>query len=239
MKPIDYDYWFRFDYWSHEQAAYLLSNINPDDKAHIALLHEPKYQRIHGDHFGSINTFKKILQLIQGTDFSKYDSQSVQDGKISLSTLFKFAKYHNLGRFPCRLVWEWERSIKNPDSQSRSRPDQNISAAGGSEDGYFGQQTADAFDPLPISGIASLFSTGTPYDSDHWKKLASRAKRNGLGIARTETNKGSGESTFNPVLVANWLISKGQAKSEHLRRILRKNLPERSRDQMEDIFGIE
>lgn len=42
MKPIDYEYWLSHDFWSLEQAAYLLNDINPDDTAYIGVI-----QKIH------------------------------------------------------------------------------------------------------------------------------------------------------------------------------------------------
>jgi hypothetical protein len=40
------------------------------------------------------------------------------------------------------------------------------------------------------------------------------------------------------VLVANWLIAKKGTSAEKLERKLKNNLPERSHDNREDIFGI-
>ena len=153
-----------------------------------------------------------------------------------MDSIFKFAKEQNIGVFPSRLVSKWEKSPKNPNKLPSTPATKQKPA---NEDGHYGKSTIDAFDPLPISGIHNLFDAITSYGLDKWKILASKAKSNGLDIARTETSKGSGESTFNPVLVANWLISKKGVSAEKLERKLKKCLPARSRDHSEDIFGFE
>ena len=66
MKPIDYKYWFSFDHWTFEQAAYLISNINPDDEDHIVFISHVKFRNKNPRLFSSIDTYNKYLQLLKG-----------------------------------------------------------------------------------------------------------------------------------------------------------------------------
>ena len=93
MIPIDYIYWFSFDHWTFEQAAYLFSNINPNDEAHISLLHNSKYKKLHANHYGSIDTFNKNLQLIKGTNFSMDEGSNVPAGSASVKSHPKLTHY--------------------------------------------------------------------------------------------------------------------------------------------------
>lgn len=236
---INYNHWFKSDYWTFEEAAYLLSNIDPFDEDQITLINHYKYKKLNPNNFKSAHTFKNFLQLLKGTDFSGYDHLNVPAGSVSLIALFTIAKVKNIGKFPSRLVHEWENSPENPNkltTTANSTAATIVTKAG--TEGHFGQDTIDAFDSLNISGIAQLFSTiATTLSLDKWKNLANRAKANGLIDARETVTGGRAESTFNPVRVANWLISKHGSSPEHIERKLRKNLPERSKDKEEDIFG--
>lgn len=241
MKPIDYDYWFSFDHWTFEQAAYLLSNIDPNDKEHITDINNVNYKRLHSGHFNSIDTFNKNLQLIKGTNFSKYDDLNAPIGSASLTSIFRLAEEENIWGFPSRLKRKWENSPMNPNKLTTvTKPTAETKATKASTEGHFGNETIDAFDSLPISGIANLFSSISPsWDIEEWKKKASKAKTNGLSESRETVTGGSAESTFNPVRVANWLISNHGSLPEHIERRLRNNLPDRSKGQEEDIFGID
>ena len=241
MKPINYKYWFSFDHWTFEQAAYLFINIDPNDKEHITLINHVNYKKRHAGHFNSIDTFNEYLQLIKSTDFSKYDKDNALVGSVSLVAFFMLVKEKNLERFPSRLKREWENSPMNPNKPTTvPKPTAATKVTKASTEGYFGKETIDAFDSLQISGIANLFSTISPsWDTDKWKNKASKAKINGLSEARDTVTGGRAESTFNPVRVANWLISNQGSLPEHIERRLRKNLPDRSKGQEEDIFGID
>jgi hypothetical protein len=111
---------------------------------------------------------------------------------------------------------EFEGSQQRPSAETVSDPKKN------------------AFDPLPLSGIADMFRLDTDdnKNSERWRKLAERANRNGLSEARMELGRGSAESRFDPLMVADWLVEhgiKGMTR-ERVNRILANNLPERSQD---------
>jgi hypothetical protein len=246
MKPIDYAYWFSFDYWTFEQATYLLCNINPDDKNNINMISDSKYKRLHPYAYVSGDTYDKNLKLIQATNFLKYENPEtpIPVGRVSIQQFLNFCDEKKLGRFPSRLKSEWEK-YTNREQQTTDIPEHtptgfHPNSQNEHNDGHFGKQTIDAFDALPLSGIAGLFSTNSVTDSlGKWKKLASKASSNGLIHAREAITGGKAESTFNPVRVANWLISKHGSSPEQLERKLKSNLPDRSKDQKEDIFGID
>jgi hypothetical protein len=122
----------------------------------------------------------------------------------------------------------------------RTEPRESDANATGDTDssGHFGQKTELAFNPLPIDGIAILFQlSANQEDNLHlWKMRASKATENGLISARTTKGSGRAQSKFNPALVANWLIAKGELKAEHAARKLSKALPARSAELKEELF---
>jgi len=110
---INYNHWFKSDHWTFEEAAHLLSNIDPFDEVQITLINHYKYKRLNPNTFKSAHTYKKFLQLLKGTDLSKHEHFNVPAGSISLIALFAIAKEKNIGRFPSRLVREWEKFSNN------------------------------------------------------------------------------------------------------------------------------
>ncbi len=89
----------------------------------------------------------------------------------------------------------------------------------------------EAFDPLPIEGIAEMFpltSLGVG-NLQAWKRLAGNASRNKLNKTRVVTSSGKAKSTFDPWLVGEWIISENRGLTqEAVYRKLAKNLPMRS-----------
>ena len=84
---------------------------------------------------------------------------------------------------------------------------------------------AALFDPVKVGQLEAMF----PADGQ-WGKYAERAHRNGLVIAR------EGRGVFNPVLAADWWVSKqGPSacswKWERCLKVLERNLPPRSEAQ--------
>jgi len=93
---------------------------------------------------------------------------------------------------------------------------------------------AALFDPLDTKGLAAMFYHVGDFET--WKTFISHANRNGLAEARVNLGR------YNPAIVADWLIKhpprKGQGLStEHARRVLANNLPERSQHWKSQITG--
>lgn len=97
---------------------------------------------------------------------------------------------------------------------------------------------ANAFDPVPLSAIAKIFSLHKDEEQNikKWRSLASKASRNGLNKTRASAGKGSAESTFNPWLVGEWVIPNLGFTQELVNRKLANNLPERSKDMKDYIL---
>jgi hypothetical protein len=239
MIPIDYKHWLSLHNWSFEQAAYLFTGIDPNDENYITLLKSHRswttLVNSNPEPHTHLKQFNKYLQVLQNAVFPDSDHKYSDMDRVPVSEILSFAKKKKLKLSPKFLkasvyYSNFANKSSTPPPVTKQKPTD--------QEGHFGQNAVDAFDPLPISGIASLFNNVTSFDLDKWRKLASKAKTNGLDIARTEASKGRGESTFNPVLVANWLISIKGISAERLERKLKSNLPERSRDYIEEIFGL-
>ena len=85
-------------------------------------------------------------------------------------------------------------------------------------------------DPLPLSGIALIFKL-EQVDIDNtelWRSFAKEAARNGLITARVVIGSGTAQSTFDPVAVGEWLVTKGKMDQAKVARFLNSNLPKRS-----------
>ena len=239
MIPIDYKHWLSLDNWTFEQAAYLFTGIDPNDEAYITLLES------HHSWTTSANSnpkphlhlkqFNKYLQVLKNKNSPESDNKHTNMFKVSRSEILNFAKKSTLNLSP-KLLKALD-SYSNLANKSSTPLEKKPNPT--DEEGHFGQNTVDAFDSLTITGISNLFSGLTKYNFDQWKILASKAKANDLIIARTEVGKGRAGGLFNPVLVANWLVSKKGTSAEKCLRRLKSNLPERSHDNKEDIFGID
>jgi len=236
MKPVDYDHWFKLRYWTLEQAAYLFSGIEPNDENFIAHLGSHRSWQPNRSHYTQLEPsfleqrFKKNLQILEGYDFP----DKKNNDKVPVAKLISTAKDVGI-KLNREFLSKWATSQNN--SNRKVKPSVIPNEVTTPNDGHFGKETIDAFDPLMISGIAHLFSTISPsFSIGKWKELAGKAKANGLIDARVTVTGGKAESTFNPVRVANWLISKHGSLPEHIERKLRSNLPDRSKDQEEDIF---
>ncbi len=96
---------------------------------------------------------------------------------------------------------------------------------------------SEAFDPIPLSGISQIFSLDKDVQQNQviWKSLAEKASRNNLLEARISKGSGKAQSTFDPWLVAEWLINKGHISRDKALRKLANNLPPRSA-HLKDLF---
>lgn len=82
-------------------------------------------------------------------------------------------------------------------------------------------------DAKKLDAIALMFPIN-PNNLMEWRVLAKNADRNGLHAARTAVGKGKAQSMFDPVLVGQWLVSKGKMDQARVDRILMSNLPPRN-----------
>lgn len=96
-----------------------------------------------------------------------------------------------------------------------------------------------AFDPLPLSGIAKMFKIHPIEDQnlDKWKKYSLSATRNELDTSRIVVGKGRRQSTFDPLLVGEWLIIKGLKPRDIVMKKLSNNLPQRSK-HLQHLFDV-
>lgn len=238
MMTIDYKHWFKLDHWTLEQAAYLFSGIDPNDQRTIEFLDSRhSLQRTHspGGQWGPSSQKQRLtknLQILEGYEFSDEKGNA----QVSVAKLITSAQKIGI-KLDRQLLSEWAVSQNNPNREVKTPVIQKEVTT---NKGHFGQVTIDAFDALRLSGVVSLFSTIRPiFSGEKWKRLASKAKANGLIDARETVAGGRAESAFNPVRVANWLIANHGSSPEHLARKLKNNMPERSKDRVEEIFGID
>lgn len=86
------------------------------------------------------------------------------------------------------------------------------------------------FDPLSLSAISMIFvlDRDALINKTRWKAFAKDANRNGLVGARIVTGKGKRESTFDPIKIGDWLVTKAYKTMAEVNKILAKNLPDRS-----------
>lgn len=97
------------------------------------------------------------------------------------------------------------------------------------------QEISDLFDTVHADGLAQMFKViaNEEQNLDQWRNWIGRAARNRLRQARM-ANRGKG---FNPVKVADWLVTEGKMDRARVNRILVNNLPLRSRDKKYLITG--
>ena len=235
---VNYKHWFKLDYWTLEQAAYLFSGIDPNDQSTIAFLdNHHSWQRNHSTYgqpepSRQKQRFTKNLQILEGCEIS----DQKDNANVSVAKLISSAQTIGI-KLDRQLLSQWAVYKNNPNKDVKESVIRKEVTTNGD---HFGQVAIDAFDPLNVTGIASLFSVVNPkFAHQKWKSLASRARANGLIDARETVTGGRTESTFNPVRVANWLITKHGSPPEHIGRRLKNNLPARSKDQVEGIFGID
>jgi len=238
MKTIDYKHWFKLDYWTLEQTAYLFSGIDPNDQTSIEFLDSHhSLQRNHSPYGRpgpslQKQRFTRNLQILEGYEFP----DKKNNAKVLVVNLISYAQKIGI-KLDGQLLRQWAVSQNNPNRDVKASVIQKEVTT---NEGHFGKVAIDAFDALKLSGIVSLFSViGLKFSYERWRSLASKAKVNGLIDARETVAGGRGESTFNPVRVANWLITKYGFLPEHIRRRLTNNLPERSKDRAQDIFGVD
>jgi hypothetical protein len=235
---IDYKHWFKIDRWTLEQAAYLFSGVDPNDQRTIEFLdsrHSLQRTNSPDGQWGPSSQKQRLtknLQILEGYEFSDVKDNA----QVPVAKLITCAQKTGI-KLDRQLLSEWAVSQKNPNRVVKTPVIQKEVIT---NKGHFGQVTIDAFDPLALSAIASLFLRISPsFSGERWKNLASRAKTNGLIDARETVTGGRAESTFNPVRVANWLIANHGSSPEHLARKLKNNMPDRSKDRVEEVFGID
>ena len=91
------------------------------------------------------------------------------------------------------------------------------------------------FDPLFLSAISRIFilDRDTLINKTRWKAFAKDANRNGLVEARIVKGKGKRESTFDPIKIGDWLVTKAYKTMAEVNKSLASNLPNRSAHKKE------
>jgi hypothetical protein len=91
------------------------------------------------------------------------------------------------------------------------------------------------FDPLSLSAISMIFALDRDAltNKTRWKAFAKDANRNGLVGARIVKGKGKRESTFDPIKIGDWLVTKAYKTMAEVNKSLAKNLPDRSAHKKE------
>ncbi len=224
--PINYNHWLSLEYWTLEEAALLFCDIDPETFNEIHYSVRSKF---------ILQKYRKTKRLLERYDFDPKDEKPNQ---VRVDALFDAAEDKGI-RIPDRLKGPYE--LKNaPDrvlswepKESDDKTSRDINSSG-----YFNNSIVSAFDPLPTEGIARFFPLvpGSEENIRHWKKIASKASENGLTSARITRGSGSGQSMFNPVLVAEWLIEKGKFDAERAGRKLKGALARRDNDLAEELF---
>ncbi len=236
MSQIDYNHWLSLDYWTFEQAAYLFAGIDPNDTERISFLNSPLSITYMPNGNASFDPIKKITKLLQAFHQSDWDSESDENLKASRASIESYLELAREKRISIPKGLEQAYMILLGTDSPATSPILELSDE---TSDHFGQNTIEAYNPLTLDGIAGLFALTQSYQEDNlklWKKKASKASENGLISARTTKGSGRAPSMFNPVLVANWLILKGIFTPEQAARKLRKNVPERSAELIEELF---
>jgi hypothetical protein len=244
-------------YWTHEEAAALFIGKNP--KAVTRKKMQPFSSEELLEHHSVSREYHKRLEL-----FGRAIELNLLSIKSSPLDYAIYARSNNL-EIPAGLIESFSDQSKvafeklfdaidsNASSEEPTAFDDksmeekvhkesvNISISDSNTDEQSGGIEL-AFDPIPLSGIASMFQLNKDLakNTKRWSDYARKAAEEGMEdfkSARVETGSGTKESTFNPLLVGRWLptIKKGLT-NEKVNRILRNNLPERSRELCDEIF---
>jgi len=129
-------------------------------------------------------------------------------------------------RFPDPAAQGDAESSTGGDATEDEEPEQDANSPPISEE--VGTQFARLFDSVTVAALEKMF----PADAK-WKIWAERAARNGLCAAR------EGRAMFNPYLAGIWFVRKGNNGWDlaRCRRVLAKNLPDRSRGSEHLVTG--
>lgn len=95
------------------------------------------------------------------------------------------------------------------------------------------QDEKPTHNPLSTNGIAMMFKLDSNDENNNkiWKNFAKNAKRNGLNAARMQVVGGTGQSRFDPVKVADWLVDNGKIARNKANQILASNLSDPDDDR--------
>jgi hypothetical protein len=122
-----------------------------------------------------------------------------------------------------------DRDVVKADSEIDDEASIDQSESKNSDDGKTEIESLleHAYEPRSLSSVAKLFPldrNDSEANLTQWKKLAARARRNGLDATRVRTNLGKKESDFNIYLVAKWLLDNKQIRWGLLARRLKTEL---------------
>ena len=139
--------------------------------------------------------------------------------------------------FPPRSIGASERGEREPNESGRppEHDDESVPpyqsgtppAEITSRNSHKEHDLVDAFDPLPLSGIAKMFrlEKSDAGNTSTWRGLATQATKNKLAGSRISVGGGKRESTFKPYLVGEWLVDTGKLTRKDVDRCLVTNLP--------------
>ena len=260
----------KHDTWTHAQAALLLCGLDPKhcEVSNEGQLMGNQAQMLNGHKLNwhpdpppilpphpLADAYKMILEAPRGILDQKakwqMTSQQLQDclhllqasllaERAPTQQYLEWAKRKGLGQYIFATLGDSLSSvlgeIDEQPGQVAEPPVQPTlpatapapQAAGPSPEDYL-LRLAALFDPVKVSQLEAMFPS-----QGQWGKYVERAQRNGLVIAM------AGRGVFNPVLAAEWWVSKsGPSPSdwdwERCLKFLKRNLPARSEAQR-DLF---
>jgi hypothetical protein len=225
--PIRYSYWEQMTDVSVLGAALYAHGIDPDAWYNLfdsVCMEDMPYESLPDS---LDDTIEIICSAVRGgiiqTSPSDKSLFTNADTKILVKSFlewFKISLFAN-GAPP---------AIAIPQSPSQRNSPSTSQAHQGEPD-----DVASDFDPLRVDGISKMF----PLDVDasisakKWAIKSKNATRNGLSKARVTIGSGQAQSTYLPDKVGEWLVAKGILDQAKVNRILKSNLPLRSRDNKE------
>lgn len=242
-QKADLQFWAGFDFWTIDEAVALTFGRNPEVVNWKVVLPYSSGWPFPEEYARRRKLVKRACKLgaltnpIKPAAFLKWARTKqfgFPDELEALLTVFGSSKYTSNPMEVRETIESGE--CKELDNDNSSSPE----LAGTESDSPSLQELKEkAFDSVPITVIAMMFRISSKLDDDIevWETRARCASRNGLDGCRTQKGIGQGKSLFNPVKVANWLVNnKGGSDQAKVDRILCKNLPDRSKHLIDELF---
>jgi hypothetical protein len=243
-------------YWTHEEAAALFIGKNP--KAVTRKKMQPFSSEELLEHHSVSSEYHKRLELFgRAIEFNLLSIKSSpldyaiyarsNNLEIPASLIESFSDQNKLAFAKLSGAIDSNASSEEPTALDESMEEEahkeleNISITDSNTDEQSGGIEL-AFDPMPLSGIASMFQLDKDpaRNLERWKGYARKASQDSMKdfkLARIEVGSGSKQSTFNPLLIGRWLLTiDNWLTVEKVNRKLKSNLPERSKHLSDDTF---
>jgi len=251
-------HWFTLDTWTFEDAACLFAGVTPSSDSF------DEHEKPLSSASPRIREKMERYSYLINADWSDIDPDASKNKKTTIGNYIFLVLKNNMD-IEVSMAEEMrkyllktnpekvselydaantDQSIKHSvtaDEESNNAQDTTITKEPGltyNHNQHFDDALIEAFNSLPVSSIAGIFrlSSDETKNLKQWKSYSSKASENGLINYRDFKGIGSKESEYNPVKIANWLIEKGHLPPERTSRILKKNIPDRSRDKLEFLF---